>query len=188
MFCILISLKLHSQVTVVLPLSTVDYTNGAYFKDFDNELLPYVGTWEGILNNKKYTFVFQKFTQHLISSAPLSDNYLYQDLLKGKFEVIELSTGAVIYSSLSAINYEDFPILGVVKPYNGRFDFYFQDTEINCENGLEFSLRNIPSQPNQLKYYWFRYNDWYKSDCSMYSDRMDIPIFLPMQELILTKL
>ena len=186
--CLFFSISIYSQVTIEVPLSTVTFQNGAYFKDINNELLPYVGTWEGVLNNKKYTFVFQKFTQHLTSYFPYSESYHYDDRLKGKFQVTNNTTGEIIYSSLSASTYDDFPIYGVVKPYHGRFSFVFKDTEANCENGLEFMLKNIPNQPNQLKYFHFEYKDSWNIDCTTYSDRMDIPVNLPMSELIFTKL
>ena len=187
-FCLFFSMSIYSQVTVILPLSSFDDSNGAYYKDLDNEFLHYEGTWEGILNNKKYTFVFQKFTQQLRSFYPLSDSYSYHDELKGKFKVTDITTNTIIYSSLNAISYDEFPIYGIVKPYHNRFKFIFTDTVENCQNTLEFYLENIPNQPNQLKYSFFNYDSWWKSNCTTYSDRMDIPVNSPMSELILTKL
>ncbi len=187
-FCLFLSINSYGQVTVVVPLSPVTNQNGAYFKDLNNELFPYVGTWEGVLNNKKYTFVFQKFTQHLTTYYPYSESYYYRDELMGKFQVTNNTTGEVIYSSLNASSYDEYPIRGIVKPYHGRFSFVFIDTEANCENGLKFMLKNIPNQTNQLKYFRFEYKDSWNIDCTTYSSRMDIPVNLPMQDLILTKL
>lgn len=187
-FSLFFAINTYSQVTVILPLSSFDDTNGAYYKDLDNELLTYEGTWEGVLNNKKYTFVFQKFTQQLRSFYPFSDSYAYHDELKGKFKVTDITTNTIIYSSLNAINYDEFPIFGIVKPYHNRFQFIFTDTDENCSNTLEFYLENIQNQTNQLKYSYFNYDGWWNKDCTTYSDRMDIPVNLPMNELILTKL
>lgn len=186
-FVITFSITCKSQVTVELPLGTYEYPNGAYLKDLNNELLPYVGTWKGVLNNKEYTFVFQKFTQHL-SAYPNGGSYNYRDEIKGKLKVVDLTTNITLYDNLSATNYDDFLIYGVSKPYSGMFEFIFTDTDANCNNSLSFTLRNINGQPNQLTYCYFKYDDWWKSwDCPNYSNRMSIPVNLPMEEFVLIK-
>ena len=38
-----------------------EYPNGAYLQDTNNELDFFVGTWESIQNNKKYTLQFVKY-------------------------------------------------------------------------------------------------------------------------------
>lgn len=177
----------YSQVTVTVPLSTVDYQNGAYLKDLSNELHPYIGVWEGVLNNKKYTFVFQIFEQHLTSYAPASESYHYEDVIMGKFKVTDLVSNSIIYSSLNAINYEDFPIHSGL-PYYGLMKFIFKDTSSNCENSVQFYLRTIPNNPNVFSYCNFGYNDWWRDEDCPYTNRTDIPVHLPTATLILTKL
>ena len=113
----MISLNIYSQVTSIVPLSTINAPNGAYLKDLDDELLPYVGTWEGMSNNKKYTFVFEKFTQKLFFFS--NEHYFYRDKIKAKLKVIDLATNEVLYNGLSAIDYDDFPIYGVSRPHRG---------------------------------------------------------------------
>ena len=184
--CIIFTLNIYSQVTVVLPLSSYDYPNGAYLQDTNNELLPYVGTWEGISNNKKYIFEFQKFTQ-LLSSTPDGVTYNYRDEIKVKFKVIDLVTNTVLYNGLSATSPADFPIYGVSRPHRGLFNFVFTDTDANCQNTLEFYLLNI-FQPGKFKYCYFAYDDWWRKDLCNYTDRMAIPHFLPTSEFILTKI
>ena len=173
--------------TPILPLSTYeDIPIGAYLKDLDNVLLPYIGTWEGTLNNKKYTFVFVKFPQH--------DNFgeYYIDELMCNFRVVNLVTGSIIYDNLGATNYGDYRI-NTSRPFRGLLHCYFIDTDENCKNSLEFYMRNINGQPNKLTYYDFRYSESWGDlsiglNCNDFSDRMEIPVFLPRQDLILTKL
>lgn len=178
--------QISSCQTPILPLSTYEnIPNGAYLKDINNVLTPYIGTWEGILNNKKYTFVFTKFAQRYNSFSSY-----YQDELMGNFKVTDLSTGTVLYDNTAATNYDDFRIYGThPNVARGMCSFYFTDTVANCENNLKFILRNINGQPNKLTYCYFEYDGWLKeSDCHNYPNRAAIPVFLPTQELILTKL
>lgn len=184
---LLFSIKTNAQVTVVLPLDAYEYPNGAYLKDLNESLLPYVGTWKGVLNNHEYTFVFQKFTQHL-TTLP-NGNYHYEDEIKAKFKVVDLLEEDVIYDNLSATNYDDFLIYGLFpSTSHGIFQFIFRDTDLNCNNTLSFTLMNIIGQTNKLKYCYFEYKDSWKSwDCPNYPNRMNIPVYLPLNDLVLTK-
>ena len=178
----------YSQVTVEVPLGTLrnDQPNGTYFKDINGVLTKYIGTWEGVLNNKKYTFVFQLFPQHYINYP--DGSYEYRDEVKVKFKVIDLSNNAVLYDGLSIANYDDFLIRGIALPNRGIFKCWFTDTLANCENELNFTLKNIPGSINQIKYCRFEYGEWYKHTGCPYTYQTDIPHFLPMEEFILTKL
>ena len=173
--------------TPVLPLSTYeDIPNGAYLQDLNNSFGQYIGIWEGTLNNKKYTFEFTKFEQHYDDFS-----LCYEDILKSKFRVTDITSGTIEYDGLSASDYDDYRILTIPPPSNGMLHCFFTDTDANCRNELEFYLRNINGQPNKLTYCNFRYTDEWGLpgiECVDYADRMDIPVFLPMQDLILTKL
>jgi len=178
-------LSCKSQITTVVPLSSYDYPNGAYVKDLDNELNYYVGTWQGILNNKKYIFEFVKFTQH--QRGLISEDYYYRDEIKGKLKVIDLQTNQVLYDNLNAINYDDYLILGLSKR-NGMFSFMYRDKPEKCYLTAKFDLRRINGQPNQLTYCYFVLNGFTGlQDCITYQNIHDVPMFLPKEELILTK-
>ena len=184
-FLVLLITQLVSCQTI-MPLSSLTNPSGAYLKDLDNTFLPYLGTWEGILNNKKYTFMFVKFTQRLIVRS--NSHSYYRDDLMGKFKVTDITTGNILYDNTSAINYGEYKIDGT-NPSRGVCTFYFTDTDANCRNQMEFTLMNIRGQPNQLKYCYFEYTDsWSGFECTNYPNRMDIPVFLPKEELILTKI
>ncbi len=187
---ILILVFLVSQLSScqILPLNT--YENiplGAYKKDLNNDLLPYIGTWEGTLNNKKYTFEIIKFTHQ----AQYGE--YYQDKLSVKFKVLDLNTSIILYDDLSVIDFEDCKIRTVVWQNHGILDCFFTDIEENCFNTLEFTIRKVKNQPTKMTYCYFKYGDSWgarrvQDKCIKYSDQMDIPVFLPMQNVDLVKL
>ncbi|NQY28326.1 MAG: hypothetical protein HRT69_02535 [Flavobacteriaceae bacterium] len=189
--CLFITISMSSQVTQTVPLHSTNYSNGVYFKDLNNELSFLVGTWEGELNNKKYTFEFTLFAQVLRSYE--NDMYDYRDDLMGKFKVVDLTTNQVLYNNLNSTNYEQYKISELYIRQQKEIDFLFQDSENNCLNSAEFKLLKDDSNPNQIIYKDFEfngfgifYNDTY--GCPNYQNQSDIPMFLPSQNLILTRL
>lgn len=183
----LFTIKSYCQPGVVVPLNSLDQDiqYGTYIKDIDNTFFPYIGTWKGVLNNKEYTFVFQVFPHHLRSYP--NGAYYYEDYLKGKYEVKDLTTGNILYSTISATAFDDFSILCVGSPENNRMDFLFTDSSVNCYNSMTFVLLNTPSNTNQLKYTHFSFGDYRFWDCPNYPNQASIPMFLPTTELTLTK-
>ena len=181
--CLLITHHASSQVTTIVPLSSYDFPNGSYVKDLNDELMYWEGTWEGIVNNKKYTFMFTKFLQHLRGD---SNNYHYRDEIAGKYKVLDLTTNQVLYDNLAATNYDDYSILGLAIR-NGDFSFWFQDVASKCYNSVKFNLHKINGQPNQVKYCNFRFSEYHYYDCTNYPDQTSIPMFLPQVNVILTK-
>jgi hypothetical protein len=186
LFALILIAQLSSCQTIV-PLNTYPSASGVYKKDLDNTFAKYIGTWEGVLNNKKYTFTFVKFTQHLSTRG--GGEFEYNDELMGKFKVTDLASGVVIFDNTTLINYEDYTIWSSNPQVStGICRFYFTDTEANCKNGLEFFLVNLIGQPNKLRYTGFGYTDSWNYDSCAFPDRGAIPIYLPKQEFILTKL
>ncbi len=179
---LLFTINCNCQVTTIVPYNSYDYPNGAYIKDLDNELPFYVDTWVGILDNKKYTFEFIKFTQHL-SQYESGGPYHYIDALRGKFKVEDLTTGTVLYDNLSATAYEDYNI-DLSSLIIGASFFYLDKN--NCFNSAKFFLLKVAGNPNQLRYEHFRLTDYIDNDCP-YTNQADIPMFLPTGDLILTR-
>ena len=178
---LLFTINVNCQVTTVIPLDQYDYPNGAYKKDLNNELPFYVDTWEGVLNNKKYTFEFVKFTEHLTQYD--SEYFHYEDELMGKFKVVDLATGITLYDNLAATAYEDYNIFLTTLRLGGSFSYI--DAQ-NCYNTADFQLYKVPGNPNQLNYKWFRLIEYDYFDCP-YQNQADIPMFLPTGDLILTR-
>jgi hypothetical protein len=171
----------YSQPGVVAPRATTlpfEVPNGTYLKDINNEYLPYVGTWKAVKDNKEYTFVFQIFYQYLVSQP--SGDYYYQDELKAKYEVKDIATGNILYTTMSAVNYDDFWVSALSTPdSDGRLDFYFCDKE-HCYNAMTFSLMRITGSTTQLKYGIFNYYDWWNPEhCPAYPERTNVPVPIP---------
>jgi hypothetical protein len=177
-------------VTTIEPLGTTlsfEVENGTYLKDLYGEYLPYVGTWKGIKNGKEYTFIFQIFNQHLYTQP--NGDYLFKDVLLVKYEVKNILTNSVLYTTMSASNFDDFPILALSTPFaDGRQNFYFTDSAAHCYNTLTFSLTKIVDNPNQLKYGSFNYAEfWDYENCPNYPERTNIPVPIPTSGLIFYK-
>ena len=176
-----------SLAAPIKPLLTLpsNLKAGDYLKDLNNVLQPYVGTWEGTANNKKYTFVITKFTKKYQAFG----NY-YLDELKLKFRVTNLSTGVILYDNLDAVSYEQYTIYAA-SPSRGMLACFFTDSAANCHNPLEFYLKNITGNPYQKKYCYFREGEWdgylVGDNCYNTINRATIPVWLPTQDLILTK-
>lgn len=189
-FCLFITISVNSQVTKTVPLQTLDYSNGTYFKDLNNELPFLVGTWEGVANNIKYTFEFTLFTRVL---RRYEDNsYEYRDDLKGKFKVTNLDNNQILYDDLNALTHENYKISEMHISQGVEFKFLFFDTEQNCNNQVHFSLLKDLGNINQITYkdfefgeFGYFYNDNY--GCPNYQNQLDIPMFLPKVDLILTR-
>jgi hypothetical protein len=177
-------------VTSIKPLGTTlayEEPNGTYLKDLNGDFLTYVGTWKGIKDGKEYTFVFQIFNQHLVSFP--NGDYYFRDKLVVKYQVKEIITNTILYTTMSASNFNDFPIIALGTPdSDGRQDFYFTDSATHCYNTLDFSLTKIVNNPNQLKYGSFNYAEfWDNENCTNYPERTNIPIPIPTSGLVFYK-
>ena len=167
----------------IVPLKTIDEPNGAYKKDLDNILPFWEGTWKGTINNKEYTFQFVKFPQHLTSFS--NGDYYYKDMLKGKFKVVDINSNIVLYDNLNTTAYEDYNIylLGNILT---EYFFYFTDNETNCYNSAKFTLLKNNISLNQIEFKDFSYGDNINLDCP-YANQIDIPIYLPKVNIVLTR-
>lgn len=141
----------------------------------------YIGIWNAILNNKKYTFEFIKFPQEYYEFDEVGGFY-YMDRLKIKFKVVDLVSNAVLYDDTNISNSEDFKINGSSLK-TGR---YFYKDDINCNLDVRFNILKIPNYSNQIKYCCFEYYDADYEGCP-YPNTLAIPMFLPKEDMIFTK-
>ena len=177
----LISINASCQVTTIVPYKTVEYPNGAYIKDTNNEFTFWIDTWEGISNNKKYTFIL--FQQNLIYFS--NNAYHYRDEVVAKLKVFDLLTNQTIYDESSYTNYDDYKINGIIIR-DSEFLFGLYDKEVYCYNRARFSFVKNITNPNQIVYKNFEYGFYNYFDCT-YPDQLSIPMFLPTEEFILTR-
>lgn len=142
----------------------------------------YLGAWEGIYDNKKYTFEFNIFYQHMTDYG--NGHYYYEDTLSAKFKVVDLITGLVLFDNLSASNFDDYLIYLTTLSNGGRF--LYLDT-LNCYNTGTFSLFKVNGTTNQLFYNQFALTEYIDFGDCPYSNQDEIPMFLPTGDFILTK-
>jgi len=178
------------QVTQTVPLQTIDYPNGAYLKDMQDELSFLVGSWEGIANQIKYTFEFTFFPQVLQTYE--NDLYEYQDQLMGKFKAVNLTNNQVLYDNLNAVDMNDYRLRELVLSWQVSFLIRFADTEENCYNSANFRLVKSDFNYDQIIYKEYELGDFglfYEGGygCPYYEQQSDIPMYLPTEELILTR-
>jgi len=167
-----------------VPLNNTDTPNGAYEKDLNNILPFWEGTWEGINDNKEYTFQFVKFTHQLRTT--LSGEYRYTDMLLIKFKVVDLlNNNQVLYDDLNNVDFEDYKITFLAN-LESKFEFYFLDSETNCYNNASFTMVKNSTNNNVIEYKNFKYEQIMYLDCP-YQNRIDIPMFLPKVDLTLTR-
>ncbi len=96
MIIVLLSIKCSSQ-TVNIKDKDGTRTNGAYYKDVDNELNQFEGTYQLITNNgnDELTIVFKKFTNQY-------NTKFYQDVLAG--EIRFKKNGVTYFDNLNKLN------------------------------------------------------------------------------------
>ncbi|AWM13788.1 hypothetical protein DI487_07875 [Flavobacterium sediminis] len=169
-----------------LPLSSLEEPNtGGYLKDIDNVLPFWEDTWKGTTNNKEYTFQFTVFLHHLTTFS--SERYYYIDKLVGKFRVIDLITGQELYNDLAVTNFDDYKIELLAYGNNIGYVFSFTDSESHCNNSINFTLLRNGSNTNEIIYTAFEYNQFFLMEDCPYTNRSDIPMFLPTQDFVLTR-
>lgn len=180
----LFTINVSCQVTNIVLLNSVYYSDGAYLKDLNNELPFLEDTWEGALNNKKYIFQFTIFYQHLSTGA--DGSYEYRDRLSGKVKIIDLATNQVLYDNLNASNYDDYKI-EYLTILGNEYMMGFFDTPSNCYNEAEFSIIKNHNNLNQVIYKNFELGEYGGLTPCNYNTQADILMYLPTQEIILTK-
>jgi len=181
---VLVIISLNANCQTLPLLSPKDAENGGYYKDIDNVLPFWVGTWKGQVNNKEYTFEFVSFPHHLWPFP--NGDYYYIDELMGKFKVVDLGTNQILYNDLNVTNFEDYKIMFLsYNAYNG-YNFSLFDNDNHCYNSVDFKLIKNPNNLNQILFTDFMYDGYLHQDCT-YTSQEDIPMFLPKVDLTLTR-
>ena len=173
----------YGQEGVIKPLNTWDAKSGTYLKDINNELNPYIGTWEGTWANKKFSLKIEK----LLKVRHTSENgfYNYEDKLIGRYKVINLSDGSVLEDNFGQQNLSLIKIESTSsKRFENRFNFIYIDKDL-CSIVGEIVFIGNPAT-NQLQYN-FMYDEWDYNNCQ-YPEIIDIPVKIPtIYNLIMTR-
>jgi hypothetical protein len=184
---LLVGLGTQAQEGVIVPLETLsmDVQNGTYIKDTEGVFLPFEGTYIGHWDNKKFTLILQKF-EHITNTA-INGDYYYEDRMVGKYEIVNESNNSVLYSTMSASQYSEFPITNIGGVYNGELEFDFFDIPERCHNTMELRLYKMTTQGGVTTVrYWGRGGDYYSDPCP-YANQASVPKVLPYGFLTLTK-
>lgn len=126
----------------IVPLETKgDVVEGSYYKDLDNELNPYTGTWKGIFDGKTFIITFRK-----IMDYSTVGNY-YNDTVIGKYKMLD-SNGNELYSTYNLAD-KDSKVrsLGFIN-YKLKLRFIFLDACIEGDILIHFT--NV----EQTQIYW----------------------------------
>ena len=163
----IITITGYSQVTTTIPLNSYeDFQSGAYLKDTNYELNPFEGTWYFINNNIKYTLVLQKMEQILITRNP-SSFYYYVDKIVIKYEVRDLGTNTVLYTTMDTTLYDDFEITSLGGVYNGELEFDFFDNErcnVDRIRLYKITVQSGTTIPYQVRYFNFGGDGYLEQD------------------------
>jgi len=185
---LLFACVLNAQEGVTVSYKTYESVpNGTYLKDIDFELNPFVGTYIGYWNNKRFTLVLQKM-EHLTNTKHNGD-YYYFDRMVGKYEIFDELNNTVLYSTMNITEYSEFPIRNIGGVYNGELEFSFYDSDERCNNKMELRLYKMTTQAGVTTVrYWGRggENASMKPEC-MFVVQETIPKVLPYGFLSLTK-
>lgn len=168
------------------PLGTLSYEapNGAQFKDIFNEYDKYIGTWEGVLNNKKFTLVIEKRVHQLMT---FYDDVNFKDVLVAKYQWVDLSTQSLLYSTMTVVNFEDYKITSTGKPINNELYFFFSDEYCGNSIDIDTYLSNNDTTMKFFGYYGTATEGFDPTNCP-YTRKIDIPVPFPMNGITLHKL
>lgn len=160
MFTLLTSCK---SKLIVVPINSSfnDAPSRTYFKDIDNEMDKFVGTWQYDDGNSTLRIVLQK-------KSTVSYKAFFEDLLVGEYHYI--SNGITIVNTLPLLNNSSLPIEAHnifgrrIVPNNAqpictdcsnsdrRFKLYFFDSERDYLRSVRITLQYITNScPSQMK-------------------------------------
>lgn len=164
----------------ILPLSTpfVDIPNGAYIKDTNNELTPFVGTYKANYNGNEITLYITKQENKLEESAQKS---YYMDALIVKY-IVKNSSGVILQNTQnnsSGIEFYSFKM----RQAKNALQFIYSGT--NCHVGWgDIYLKKI----NATQISWEYRPDDISTTTAKCPSTLDTTIYLPeTKDLIFTK-
>lgn len=173
----------------IFPLNTpmIDTPNGAYYKDLEGELNPYVGTWKGIWEGKTLYLELRKIKRRRTAN---DGTYYDIDKIIGERKVIS-SSGVVEIDRI--INFdEDAPefngIFGQYKNFNQKY-LLFQPKNM-CNKTANVDIIFVDAQKTQMKLH-YEYNPLGINETCQYYDQImvqgqDWPFNFP-KDIVLTK-
>ncbi|WP_223558045.1 DUF6705 family protein [Chryseobacterium lathyri] len=174
-------LSLMSCKAQTLPLNTalLDIPNGAYIKDTNNELAPYIGTYKTNFNGNEITLFLTKQENKL---QKRSSKQFYRDALVIKY-IVKNSSGTILQDTQNN-NLDIASIFSIgTEPTENTITFVYRGTHCNVGFG-EIKLKRIDSTQISWQY---RPND-IVTTAAKCPPTLDTKIYLPeTKDLIFTK-
>jgi len=139
---IFISCKSQQQI---IPLGTKGFhIEGAYYKDLNNDLNPYIGSWKGVFEGKTFFIIFTKIKEY----EPIGK--YYQDRLMGRYKMLD-TNGSQLYSTYNLSDQAaKLTSLGFVNNTKEKLRLLFIDRCIQGQVILNFEN----SQKTQMHYHY----------------------------------
>jgi hypothetical protein len=172
--CFLVTLSCKAQQQIFSINAGGWPIEGAYYKDLDNELNQFEGTWKGAFNYQIFNITFSKYKDYNSTG-----NY-YEDRLAGKYKMLDANGILELYSTYNLPdNNAKVTSLGFVEGTNKtKLRLLFAD---NCIEGeIHISFEN--PQKTQMRWKYFTKQELVvdDSDCAPINE-------MPGGEFILTK-
>ena len=144
-FFILLSVHIQAQTEVSLRADYGDYPEGTYYKDLNNELNQFVGTWVYTEGSKKYTINFKKLIKWESTWGP----HYYEDLIIGGYK-LEVNNQVIHNSIKTNSTFDNANLIGInfVKNEN-KYIIIFEDP-LNCDINGKAVIEKNTANPNQL--------------------------------------
>ncbi|CAD7798568.1 hypothetical protein CHRY9390_00355 [Chryseobacterium aquaeductus] len=181
LFAFILIINMISCKAQNLPLNTAFSTipNGAYLKDTNNELVPYVGTYKANFNGNEITLFITKQENKLEESA--QKNY-YMDALIVKY-IVKNSTGTILQDTQNN-NLYNIELYSIgTNPNKNAITFYYSGT--NCSVGWgDIYLKKL----NTAQISWEYRPDDIVTTADKCPPSLNTTIYLPeTKDLIFTK-
>ena len=152
----------------------------AYIKDQNNELIPYEGTWKGAWNGKTIFIYLQKVKAYF---THLENNPYYNDVLKGKFKVLDTS-GNILYDNTN-LSDDKTKIWGSgFRLIDNKYSLIYVDPDL-CNTAGNIIINFTDSTKTKLNWKFNKRSNMITTDCQYYNT-IPFPQALP-EEIILTK-
>lgn len=171
------------QATITVPFRTYNISNKEcyYFKDTNNELPDYEGTWTGVWNNKTLFITFTKMTN--IYSDALEYN---RDYLAGKFTTLN-SNGNILFNN-SYLQNNQAKIRGInFQEITNKYLMSYTDNDI-CGIGGSIKISFANAAKTQLNFDFDQDHQIIDTDCYFHGyPPSQYPEPLPKTNIVLTK-
>ena len=188
-FIILIGALNTISAQQIFPLdeSKLDPPNGAYYKDLNNELNPYVGLWAGNWDGKMLSLEIRKIKKRYTSN---DGSYFDLDKLVGERKVVSAS-GVIEVDRITTFDQdapEFYGLFGQYKNFSQKY-LLFQPKDM-CGKGANVDITFTNPQKTEMSLH-FKYNpNGIDESCQYYTSVMirgkDWPFNFP-KDIVLTK-